>query len=526
MPPISRFLFGGCMKKKIEVVIKGHETFQVEKDSLLFTLLRTEGLVETSHCGGNGTCGRCGVRFIKGAPLPKPHDRKVFSATELRDGWRLSCAAKLSMDCIIECMSKKGEAFILSEHPKNKADIKQVSEEKREASNVQKQSMGAVLTGQLQAKDIKACGNGSSDCYVVCDLGTTTIVMQLVEKKTQHVLDTYAFMNPQRGFGADVITRMQKALEKEENRRDISLLVKECMAKGIRRWKEKGFEPSVICISANTVMTHLFLQMDVARLCVYPFLPVTTEQVQTRIEDIKTVFLPGFSAFVGGDLFAGALIMRELMEKENEKAAILIDLGTNGELILLHEDRLFVCATAAGPAFEGGANATVFGSDMVAITAKLLQRNLLDETGLLAEPYFHTGIKVDGVFIRQEDIRTLQMAKAAICAGIRVLLKKAGLQETDIAHVYLAGGFGYKIDVQAAGEIGLLPDCFVTKTIAVGNTALAGAVVYANALMRQEENGQTDSRIHWMLERKRKGKQINLAKEEAFENLYLEAMSF
>lgn len=194
----------------------------------------------------------------------------------------------------------------------------------------------------------------------------------------------------------------------------------------------------------------------------------------------------------------------------------MIDLGTNGEMAITDGINMIVTATAAGPAFEGGAGAGIVGSDMIAITAKLLQSGILDETGLLEEPYFSEGISVGepAVYLCNKDIRDLQMAKAAVRAGVEILWKKMG--QPEIKQVYLSGGFGYFLNVEAAFRIGLLPGFMHDKVVAVGNTSLAGAYRIGCDLLHGK-TGKED-----MEERLSSITSINLAEQEAFQRLYMQ----
>jgi len=150
-------------------------------------------------------------------------------------------------------------------------------------------------------------------------------------------------------------------------------------------------------------------------------------------------------------------------------------LGTNGEIVLGNRDKLLACATAAGPAFEGGANSGVWGADMIRLLDKLRRKDVVDETGLLADPYFEKGIRIGDVRVTQEAIRAIQLAKGAIATGVDILMKEYGISGEDVERVILAGGFGYYLDAEAAAGIGLFPKEFTDKTVAGGNTALAGA---------------------------------------------------
>lgn len=215
---------------------------------------------------------------------------------------------------------------------------------------------------------------------------------------------------------------------------------------------------------------------------------------------------------------------KKRQEPGTDGAVLFIDLGTNGEMAITDGKRMIVTATAAGPAFEGGAGASVHGSDMIAITASLLKQGVIDETGLLAEPYFEEGITVpvpgkeETIYLTQKDIRDLQMAKAAVRAGVEILCEK--MENPAISAVYLAGGFGYYLDVEAAVKIGLLPKSMRGKAKAVGNTSLAGAFLIGRDLLMGRLNKE-------MLEQKlSKIESINLAEQEGFETLYLKHLNF
>ncbi len=186
---------------------------------------------------------------------------------------------------------------------------------------------------------------------------------------------------------------------------------------------------------------------------------------------------------------------------------------------------MIVTATAAGPAFEG--NGDLIGTDRIAFTASLLRQGALDETGLLEEPYFETGVRMakSECYFRQEDIRALQMAKAAIRAGVEILWEEMGCPEVE--RIYLAGGFGYYLDVEAAFAIGLLPSDMRGKVQAVGNTSLAGAFALGRDLCMGSVNGEAAGKTAvsdvnmaaYGIE------SINLAERDGFEKLYLRYMN-
>jgi uncharacterized 2Fe-2S/4Fe-4S cluster protein (DUF4445 family) len=180
---------------------------------------------------------------------------------------------------------------------------------------------------------------------------------------------------------------------------------------------------------------------------------------------------------------------------------------------------MLACATAAGPAFEGmltDGRQALWGADLVKAVATLLDKGVLDETGLLADPYFTEGVTIAGVCITQNHIRNLQTAKAAIAAGIEMLTKEYGIALTDIERVYLAGGFGYFLEEESAVRIGLIPKGLKGKVQAVGNSALAGCYAYHFV-------GDAEEKITRI---KEKTRIINLAEEESFAEGFISQMNF
>ncbi len=488
LPKISlfRIVAMGHDNDRIRIVIREKGTFSLEKGENVLSVLREQKLLTFSHCGGRGTCGRCVVRFISGAPLPKPGDRNRFTPERLREGYRLACLAKPEQHCEIELGFKKEETFILNE---------------------------SLLQREHQGNDGFALEE-TEDTMIITDLGTTTMVIQLMDRKSGKVIDTHCCVNPQRLYGADVVSRMQQAMNGEKE--ELTTLVNACIADVVSKWKSQGYSPKSVIIAGNTVMSHLYLGYDVTTLAKAPFTPVTTEAAKTMIEGIPCVVMPGISAFVGGDIVAGMLVCQREMQKEGIQYALLIDLGTNGEMALLGPDRVLCTATAAGPAFEGGADGMIRGSELIAMAAECLDKKKMDETGLLATPYFENGVTNGDLTIYQEDIRNLQMAKAAVFAGIEILLKEYGITTKEVQRVYLAGGFGYKISVEAACRIGLIPVNLKDCTVAVGNTALAGAYLYGKMLWEQKKDPAQ--------ELINKSDSINLAEKEEFHRCYVQAM--
>lgn len=346
--------------------------------------------------------------------------------------------------------------------------------------------------GDVRCIEKKAYKSDGQDYYLAVDLGTTTLVFQLIEKESKKCVHTVTSLNSQHKYGADVISRIQAATQHKAEE------LRACIIKDLRAGIEKITEETSICVmqiekmvlAGNATMIHLLMGYDTSGLGRYPFTPVNLDMIcesmstvlqmeNVTAQDIKdsliTIF-PGISAFVGGDIVSG---LYALSFDKNSEINLLIDLGTNGEIALGNKDRILVASTAAGPAFECGS--VGWGSEMIETAALLLENGIMDETGLLEDKYFENGYPItyteegEQIYFTQKDIRSLQLAKAAIRAGVEILLLHYGITVDEVSNVYLAGGFGYYLDIQKAATVGLLSKELALKSKAVGNTSLAGA---------------------------------------------------
>lgn len=489
----------------------------------LMTTLLQKKLISGSFCGGRGTCQRCRVRFLQAAPFPTSQDRQAFTPEELRLGYRLACMARPKNACAVQV------DFIMPQ-------------------KIEIVTAGSNMTDASKENDRFGRGKEAGNRYIIAvDLGTTTIAMQLMNVDSGQVADTYCAMNPQRSYGADVLSRIQAANAETADTGAAKIMrdsVWEVLRDGINKFRRNcraenaGASLCCMCIAGNTPMEHLLMGLSTEGMGKSPFIPTKLGLQKCDLADMEigitdslpVCIAPGISAFVGGDIVAGLYTLKMLPLSENDdmsksvcrEATLFIDLGTNGEMAITDGRRMIVTATAAGPAFEGGPGKAAVGSDMVAVTASLLKEGIIDETGLMAEPYFEEGIAVSlsGLSIRltQKDIRDLQMAKAAVRAGVEILLRKMGYPS--ITQVYLAGGFGYYLNVDAAIAIGLLPEALKPCTKAVGNTSLAGAFQMGKDLWTGTLQEEALSAMMRGIE------SINLAEQEEFEEMYIRYMNF
>ena len=459
------------------------------RETSLFKFLEKKGYVLDGGCMGSGHCGRCKVKYLTDAPKAAEAEHRFLSQKELEEGYRLACMHPADENARVEVCYVKAPGI-------------------------------DIVTGTPEAMVMERTDGDGPWCIAI-DLGTTTIAMQ-ARTAEGAVLGEWKCMNPQRRFGNDVVSRMAAALE--GSGQALKACVEKVLAAGIDGLVQKvgRGEPEGIWLAGNTVMEHLLGGLSVEGLSRFPFQPVTLEEqeisLQCRDRERKVTLLPGLSAFVGADLLAGVIACGM---HRSEKVSLLVDLGTNGELVLGNRDRLMCTATAAGPAFEGGANGRMAGSDVIAMIAKMLDEKIVDETGLLADPWFDTGVAWNGdhtgftapapagAYLTQEDIRAIQMAKSAVYAGIKILTREYGIAPADVEQVWLAGGFGYYLDVKSAAKIGLFPQELADRVKAVGNSSLSGSYLYS-----REPKAEAD-RIRSICT------PINLAEQEGFEDIYL-----
>ena len=449
--------------------------FQAGESLLL--LCQKAGIALSLNCGGKGICGKCKVRFLKGAPMPGISDRRFFSPDELRKGYRLGCLVKLYSDCEVVLPEKK-EPDIIEDFVK--------------------------VSFCLPETVIK---NGRA-YFITTDIGTTTLVMQKRSILDGSVCAVYKAVNAQKCYGADVISRMEASMH--GNREDLSNLIRGQIQEG---FTTLGLDDiSFMVVAANTTMVHLLMGYDVSSLSKAPFLPKTLDEIETDIAGIPTYIMPGFSAFVGGDIFSGLLALGmknvdltsdRVFEHLRDKLILLLDLGTNAEMALIRNNRLVATSAAAGSAFDSIADVGIYGADIISFLYRLLQEKKIDEHGTLQGEWFEKGVPyvvdedknvntgTDAVCITQKHIRQMQLAKAAVRCGIDYLVEKFGCTMQEIDHVYVAGGFGYYLDIDAAFGVGLLPETFQKKTTACGNTALSGAAWYGYSKIKKNLDDET-----------------------------------
>lgn len=457
-------------------------------------------------CGGKGTCGKCKVKLLKGELEVNTIQHEKLKKLKLERNWRLACHCQIKSDITLEI--SQFENIILADN----------------------------TTFEFKPQT----GFG-----IAVDLGTTTIVTQLVNLENGHILDSVSDVNPQTKFGADLISRIQNCLDgkqlEQQNlvRNKIGEMIKTML-------KNHVVDISKISMVGNTVMHHIFSGLDVRPLSFYPFnspnlgvQKFTATQLKWPIpETCEIKFHSSIGSFVGSDILAG--IAATKMANRN-KFSVLIDLGTNGEIVIGNRDKIICASTAAGPAFEGakisqGMRATtgaissikiedgelichvignekakgICGSGLIDAIAILLQQ---EKIGIFGE--FNSGAdKIEltkSVFLTQQDIREFQLAKAAIATGLQLMLNKLNLTFNEIDKVYIAGGFGNFINIKNMLRTGLI-ETDEEKIVKLGNTALIGSKMF----LFENEN--------YTQQILAKTTHINLEGDSGFQDIYIEKM--
>ncbi len=554
----------------------GRQVYVLAGSSMLEAAGRA-GLTIDTPCGGQGTCGKCRIQIVSGACEPNDAERRVFSDADLADGWRLACQTSLCGKSVVANVPTEslfgGRHQILADAHKHDVEVLPAVRKKYVELPVPtlednvadlmrlERSVGAVKTdlhvlrrlpGVLRASGFKGTavlsnhhlidfepGDTSRHCYgAAIDIGTTTLVCSLLDLADGDELGIVSRMNPQVKFGDDVLSRIQASASSPANLNKLrDVLVKEIadmireVCKIAKIHCEHVYE---VAMSGNTTMEHLLCGVDVTQLGQVPFVPAYERGLLLSAGELglpihpsgRAYVFPVIGGFVGGDTVAGILATRLA---SMEPPVMMVDIGTNGEIMLAHNDRLWATSTAAGPAFEGariscGMRATtgaiekvvldgdlrlsvigstepvgLCGSGLIDLAAELLNAEIITPEGRLLPPsqlpdrvpqplrkrvidndgkveFLLAGKGKKRVTLTDRDVRELQLATGAIRAGIKIMLKQAGLETKDLKHVLIAGGFGSFIRRNNAQRIGLLPGDVAHQNIKyVGNASLNGA---------------------------------------------------
>lgn len=601
-------------KHKVKVSFEGqNREITVDDGTNLFKTLTENGINIQNACGGHRTCGKCKVVVDIDTDISEA-ERRHLKDSDIEAGMRLACFVKVDRDLNVIVPDTNNGAAILTDDG-GKISLKSLKPRiNKKFLNLDKPSLkdqrgdyervidalghNAKMSLKLLNKLPDILENDNYNVVLVIrgeeiisiekedaidkiygvaiDIGTTTIAAYLYDLKTGKRLDVYSALNPQKAFGADVISRINYTITEEDGLYKIHKVIIDEINKLVDNFCNRNNISSEniyeITLAGNTTMIHLALNEPSKNIASAPYIPGFTSKIEVKARDLGVIInhegyiitLPMVASYVGADTVAAILSSRMY---EKDEISLLLDIGTNGEIVLGNKEKLVACSAAAGPAFEGAGitfgiggvigaidhvdltkrpifttigNAKpkgICGSGVVDVIAELVKHGIIDATGRIVDKEeIPQGIDEDlldriveynggaaflldsenGIYVTQKDIRQIQLAKGAIFAGIKILIKEMGINVDDIKKVYFAGGFGNYISVEGAATIGLIPKELKDRVEQIGNAAGAGASM---ALLSDDELN-----IASLI--KKKVKYIELSSMPAFQEEFMYAMYF
>lgn len=527
--------------------IKGNISVEVAENTILLDAIRRSGLDIETPCNGMGFCGKCKV--IAKGQLSDPMDGEKRIIDENKHE-RLSCMAKIIGDVEVQLIDNgkilktinRGYSIdaILDSSVKNiklpvvnkQSSIPYVdylgyhlnSMELYKRISAIEDRIPEEIWGIVFGEELLDIGEGPKKILgVAIDIGTTGISYYLIDLVSGGLIEKISSLNPQTQYGGDVLTRIAYCMENSLGSIKLQELIVNEINDTLKKLVDNNYDVNEIyhiVISANTTMLHLLLGINPQSLARAPYRPVFLNLKDIKARDVSVKanreaivsIIPSASSYVGGDIVSGIMAS----DFQNNKKAIFIDIGTNGELVALRDGKIISTSTAAGPALEGmniecgcraqsGAievfdideeyNITymtiddknaigICGSGLIDIAGSLVKRNILMKSGrwnknldpkiadrLVDKKFYIT----ENIYISQKDIRQIQLAKGAIAAGVILMLEEIGLTIEEIPKAYIAGAFGYHINPDNIKIIGIIPKGFSGEISFLGNTSLEGA---------------------------------------------------
>jgi uncharacterized 2Fe-2S/4Fe-4S cluster protein (DUF4445 family) len=596
---------------------------KVNEGISIFRAALENGIEITSICGGEKLCGKCIIKITEGLKPPTPLEKKFFSDKELVDGFRLACKTFISDDTTVWLVNQKevesikilttgvelpveinNDLQILTPEIKEPsldnqlALVDSLKDAVKQITGLDKESIQIPMLLHNNLSDItektgykiQIIMNGDEISNITpqtekkgkygiaVDLGTTTIVGLLIDLESGKTLSVASATNPQISVGADVITRVNYTINHEHGLKKLHDLVINSINDIIKEvCSDINIIPDDIyqfALAGNSIMNHIFLNINPKKIALSPYLPVFKNIEAIKAPEIglkinphgKVFILPNISGYVGGDI-TGLIISQNLLH--TDKITLALDLGTNGEIVLGSKKKLLCCATAAGPAFEGGHISSgmraakgaidkvsiyeniphyhtinneepvgICGTGLLDLVAELLDHEVIDETGrilgidelsekgLLLKQYIKSedaknefmiySENGNSISLRQQDVRELQLAKGAVKAGISTLIASLGIKDEDIDQILIAGAFGSFINKESAMRIGLIPKIDINKVKSIGNSASIGAKQYLLSINKRKEAEESIYKTEY----------IELCNIPAFQDRFMEEMMF
>lgn len=548
------------------------------------------------ECGQKGVCGKCRVKIIKGSLAPPDRQEKYILEFLGLDSshTRLACLARITQDLEIEIPEEsllkpikvldKGittsfplrpsfkQCFItldklkLSSSPSVSEEIKKMTglpnlafpfdilNQLGEEARYLPKKIQLIIFQDKEVSAIEADSSPSPLLGIALDLGTTTVVGELINLETGESLNVASGLNQQLRFGSDIIARLKEAISSEGKKNSLQRAARRTVNSIINKLTNK---PGVnkdnileVVVSGNAVMNHLLLGLPVNSLAKSPFVTLFQSLPEMNASELglsvspwgKVYIAPNIRSFIGGDISSGLLACR-LFEKSGRY--LYLDLGTNGEIIINNQGELWATSAAAGPAFEGvglsagmmastgaiyqiiagpssleiktigrGKPRGICGTGLIDLLSIALRQKWLRTNGRITSSQRRIEVAPQ-IYLGQEDVRKLQMALAAIKTGVKLLMNRVNLEYKELDAIYLAGAFGTDLNIHNAMAIGLLPQVEPAKVIFVGNASLAGArCLLLNYQLREKLST-------WV----KKIRYLSLAEEDNFQDTFIKSLS-
>lgn len=465
------------MEEHIVTIEPVGKRLSVSHGTLLSDVLRQMSV--EFPCGGNGRCGNCRVELLAGEIAQTDPHRALLKAKGLGPAWRLACMSRVECDLSIRIPD----------------------------------STMCITVDESGFSFVPENGWG-----IAVDLGSTTIVLQLVDLRSGRVIRTVSGVNPQSSYGADIISRISYAIQGPDQLKELSELTRnfiggliDGLLGGLGNADERQ-EVKQVVLAGNTVMHHIFAALDLAPLAAAPFCSPHNEAVSFTPSELgwnlparcRILFLPNLSHFIGSDILCG---IKKCGMYDSDRWQLLIDLGTNGEMALGCRERILCASTAAGPAFEGinilcgmrAVDGAVYaidrnaggghllhtiadapprglcGSGLVEAVYDLFAHEVIDCSGAFTDRTQTRLYFDEQVFIDIQDVREFQLAKAALSAGVELLIEQAGITADAIEHIFITGGLGYYINVDKMQGLGMFEQFDKRSFCKLPNASLGGA---------------------------------------------------
>lgn len=543
------------MKLQTIMLLPQHIRVEVEESRSLLEVIVESGVPISADCGGKGTCGKCRV-ITDPQTFPNDLDRAHLSPNDLEKGYRLACSRTVDQTITVYVPQEKTQAMHILED----GFSRQYPHHPPALANLRVQ--GDVAYGAS------------------VDLGTTTIVLEMIDLYSGRSIGIRSMLNPQYIHGQDVYSRARYTRSSKklaELQHLVSEGINTMISEICHETKIDQRKVVEVCVAGNTIMSHLLAGRSTQDLIKPPYQVAPGEILSIKAsalgigiaEGANIVITPSASAFIGGDIVAG-LVATDI--ESCEKSVLFIDLGTNGEILLSTKTGLMGTSAAAGPAFEGmniscgvsavpGAIYSVSldcnshaafiqtiagvapigfcGSGLIKLISEMLRVGMLDSTGKFStatdSPAFTDGsyrLRIIGGTVpylviedirqgeqfrlTQKDVRQLQLAKGAVGAAVEMLLCKSGMRQEDVQLVLLAGAFGHSLEPSSLQQLGLFSSIPTDRMRMVGNTALAGARLL---LVSNEARMKSQALVKNI-------KSLNLSLESGFSQAYLRHLGF